>query len=195
MNQLMEYKVVDDDKKTHRIIQWVNGKRHPMHEAIIQWGESLCESCDRLLANENQVIKIGHQCQSCKTPVIGFMPMSWKEDVFTVDWGDGETFTPAERMYIRKLGELMLELDPEGTIKIRVEPMTYDDAMRTAMGVTGHLRVVANELRGNGMSMAEQQRSNDFWKVFYSRHWPDLDHEAAVGVGFLAMVVQEIERK
>lgn len=75
MADITEYTILDRDEATHRVMQHLEGKNDPRREAIVEWGEVLCESCDASMAKEGQTITIGFKCWRCATPVVGFDPI------------------------------------------------------------------------------------------------------------------------
>jgi predicted RNA-binding Zn-ribbon protein involved in translation (DUF1610 family) len=72
---IQSYTIVDESRATHKVIQYLHGKSNPEQEAVVVYGECLCESCDKTLAKENETINIGFKCWNCGTPVLRFDPI------------------------------------------------------------------------------------------------------------------------
>jgi hypothetical protein len=70
-----EYLIPPHGQETHRVIQHLEGKDPPRQEAISEYGDILCESCDACIAMEGTILKIGHRCWRCWTPVVAFEPI------------------------------------------------------------------------------------------------------------------------
>lgn len=94
---MISYTVPPHDEATFYVIQEIRGKGR--REAIHQYGDILCESCDYVLANEGETITIGHTCRRCNTPVVDFLPVKDEKG----DWLPHPKDEPFEE-YVKRTG-------------------------------------------------------------------------------------------
>jgi hypothetical protein len=67
------YTIPETGKSTHRVMQDLGSKG--IREAISEYDELLCESCDSVLARAGETINIGYSCKRCGTQVVAFEPI------------------------------------------------------------------------------------------------------------------------
>lgn len=164
-----EYKVPPHGEETHRVVQYLEGRNHPIQEAISVYGDIMCESCDFVLANEGETVKIGHKCKRCQTSVIGFVPLTWRDHYFVVE--HDEDYSADELTLIRAFGEALMTNDPENKLEVKVSRMkglSEHDLLR--YGITGKYRLTIS-MHSKEESLLSSVIARRIWDDVEQRVW------------------------
>ncbi len=180
---ISEYKVPPYEEDTHRVVQWLVGKRHPMQVAVSVWGDIACDSCDAILATEGATIKIGDRCRQCASPVIGFLPLPWREECFLVEHDEG--YSADEAILIRALGETLLVKDPENKLQVNVSKMNLSLDELVRYGITGKYRLLIG-MHAKKQTLEIEELARSIWEDVETRVWSSkLGTDEASGFGIL----------